>query len=289
MPRNEISDKNWKQEFEEKGYFIFRGLLSKEETAVIKERARFIAKHANVYESFGVGHVKEDNFDAEDPLHRFYRLNTPAYHNEIIWKTFVTNPRTIALVRSVLEDDYCINAGGLFLKPPKNGSITPWHQDSGAWSMPTTPFDPTEPMIFDFWMAIDRATTENGCLQLIPFSQKIGRVEHKKQGNKLTEVDPRDYGYDPEKDAVICEMEPGDILVWHQNALHYSGPNHSDEQRIGLAGTFIAKKDTPWMRDIKPKHRFLEKLQACKDGEPLALPEEFRIDEDKVLALADSV
>lgn len=286
MPRDAVQSKNWKQEMLSKGYFIFRGLLDTEDLPVIQERVRFIAEHAEVYDKLGIGHVKEDDANAENPLHRFFRLNSAAYHNETLWKTIVANSRTVSLVRSVLEDDFCINAGGFFLKPPKHGSVVPWHQDSAAWNLPPAPFDPEEPMIFDFWIAIDRATKENGCLQLIPFSQKLGRVAHQRQGNKLTEVDPRDHGYDPEKDAVVCEMEPGDIIVWHQNALHYSGPNHSDVQRIGLAGTFIAKRDVPWMRSLRPKHHYLENLQVCEDGKPLELPDEFRIDEDTVLEMA---
>ena len=286
MPRDEVQSKNWKQEAMDKGYFIFRGLLSADVIDVIKERINFIAEHAEVYKQLGIGHVKEDDPNADNPLHRFFRLNSPAYHNETLWKTIVANPRTVSLVRSVLDDDFCINAGGLFLKPPKHGSVVPWHQDPGAWNMPPAPFDPTEPMVFDFWIAIDRATKENGCLQLVPYSQNLGRVVHTGQGNKLTEVDPRDHGYDPETDAVFCEMEAGDILVWHQNALHYSGPNHSDVQRMGLAGTFIAKRDVPWRRGFKPNHRSLDNLQVCENGQPLDLPDEFRIDEDKVLEMA---
>lgn len=286
MKRDEIRDKNWNRELLDKGYFIFHGLLNQDDISVIKERVRFIAEHANIYEQLGVGHVKEDQPNAGNPLHRFYRLNSPAYHNETLWKKMISNPRTVGLVRSVLRDDFCVNAGGFFLKPPRHGSITPWHQDSAAWSMPPGPYDPNEPMMFDFWIAIDRATKENGCLQLIPFSQKLGRIAHQQQGNKLTEVDPRDHGYNPEQDAVACEMEPGDILVWHQNALHYSGPNRSDKQRIGLAGTFIAKRDVPWMRAIRPGNKYLDYLPVCENGRPLDLPKEFLIDEDQVLAMA---
>lgn len=288
MNKDEIHEKDWKQELEDQGYFIFRGLLNPEDIPVIKDRVRFIAEHADIYERLGIGHVKEDRPDAEDPLHRYYRLNSPAYHNETLWKTMISNPRTIGLVRSVLQDDFCVNAGGFFLKPPRHGSVVPWHQDSAAWSMPPASYDPDEPTMFDFWIAVDRATEANGCLQLIPFSHKLGRVAHDKQGNKLTEVDPQDHGYDPENDAVTCEMEAGDILVWHQNALHYSGPNHSDDQRLGLAGTFIAKRDVPWMRAIRPKNNYLEHLPVSGYGAPLDLPEQFRIDENRILEIANS-
>ena len=114
----------------------------------------------------GIGNLKEVGQEsAPDPLHRYYRLNSAAYHNETLWKTMIANPRMIALVRSVLEDDFCVNAGGFFMKPPGHGSVVPWHQDSGAWNLPPGPFDPCEPFIFDYWLAIDKATKENGCLR----------------------------------------------------------------------------------------------------------------------------
>ena len=285
--RDEIDDKDWKLELEEKGYFIFRGLLEPDDIPAIKNRVRFIAEHADVCHELGIGHVKEDASDAADPLHRFYRLNSSAYHNEVLWRKMISNPRTIGLVRSVLQDDFCVNAGGFFLKPPHHGSVVPWHQDSAAWSMPPAPYDPAEPMMFDFWIAVDEATRENGCLELIPFSQKLGCVPHEKQGNKLTEMNPRDHGYDPDQDAVLCELGAGDILVWHQNALHYSGPNRSDRQRIGLAGTFIANRDVPWMREIRPRNQYLENLPVCEEGRPLDLPQDFMIREEQVLEMTE--
>ena len=110
MRRDEIRDKNWNRELLDKGYFIFQGLLNQDDIPVIKERVRFIAEHADIYEQLGVGHVKEDQPNAGNPLHRFYRLNSSAYHNETLWKKIISNPRTVGLVRSVLQDDFCVNA-----------------------------------------------------------------------------------------------------------------------------------------------------------------------------------
>ena len=47
MKRDEIRDKNWKQEVLDKGYFIFQGLLNQDDIPVIKERVRFIAAYPN--------------------------------------------------------------------------------------------------------------------------------------------------------------------------------------------------------------------------------------------------
>ena len=54
----------------------------------------------------------------------------------------------------------------------------------------------------------------------------------------------------------------------------------------GHAGTFMALGDVPWMRDIKPNHKMLDHLLVCDEGERLDLPERFKIDEEKVLAMS---
>ena len=94
-------------------------------------------------------------------------------------------------------------------------------------------------------------------------------------------MDPRDHGYNPEQDAVACEMEPGDILVWHQNALHYSGPNRSDQQlhRLGRDVHCQTRCALDAGRS-DPKNQYLDYLPVCENGSILFdLPKEFLIDD----------
>ena len=66
---------------------------------------------------------------------------------------------------------YPTQVSSVFVKPAKSGAATPWHQDNGLWRD-----GETEP--FNFWMALDPAKRENGCLQFIPGSHKTEIVEH---------------------------------------------------------------------------------------------------------------
>jgi phytanoyl-CoA hydroxylase len=265
---------NYRQELIDKGYFLYKGLLSKDEVKIIKERLRYVAQNADYYSKHGIQFIVEPSAADQkdiDPLKRYYKIGAIGYRDQFLWNRIPTHPKMIHLATEVLGPDVCVNVGGgFFLKPPLHGSITPWHQDSAVWGLPPTPYVKSDtPLLFDYWMAIDPATKENGCLQLIPGSHELGRLPHHKKADSvaLSEVDISQYGYTAES-GVPFEMEPGDILVWHPDLLHYSGPNRSANQRIGTVGTFIAKEAVPWMRTLMPNSNLLEKAPISINGKP---------------------
>jgi ectoine hydroxylase-related dioxygenase (phytanoyl-CoA dioxygenase family) len=122
------------------------------------------------------------------------------------------------------------------LKPPKIGVEKPWHQD-----LPYFPFEPKdEPQIHvAAWIALDEATAENGCMQYIPGSHKLGNIT-------TSHVDTHGLGHlaadmskvDTSK-AVIVEAKPGDVSFHDGLALHYSAPNTSDKPRWALVLDYI--------------------------------------------------
>jgi len=68
---------------------------------------------------------------------------------------------------------------------------------------------------FSCIMAIDQHTKENGCLQVLKGSHKLGRLEHGIFGGQAG-IDPVRLG--PAMDLfelVHCELEAGDMLFTH--------------------------------------------------------------------------
>src|SRR5579862_2460412 len=100
-------------------------------------------------------------------------------------------------------------------KPAQRGTILPWHQD--AW----THLD-RQPEI-TVWTAIDPATIANGCVQVIPGSHKLGRVNPSHGSGYLTN-DQMDK-YCPEDKIVYLELEPGEAVLLHNWLLHRSDVN----------------------------------------------------------------
>jgi ectoine hydroxylase-related dioxygenase (phytanoyl-CoA dioxygenase family) len=97
-------------------------------------------------------------------------------------------------------------------------------------------------------IAVDRATKENGCLQVLKGSHKIGRIDHAatgdQKGAELTRVEAAMQRHD----LVYCEMEPGDALFFHGNLLHSSSKNESDRPRWSLICCYNTRHNDPFIQ-----------------------------------------
>ncbi|MBV8853309.1 MAG: phytanoyl-CoA dioxygenase family protein [Sinobacteraceae bacterium] len=96
-------------------------------------------------------------------------------------------------------------------------------------------------------LAIDRQTVANGALRVIPRSHRRGYLGLSEDGTIMTghtpDDDLRQAGLDPGR-AVICEMEPGDLLLWTLYTVHGSAPNCSDYDRRFLINSYVRAADS---------------------------------------------
>ncbi|MCC5830223.1 MAG: phytanoyl-CoA dioxygenase family protein [Phycisphaeraceae bacterium] len=227
-----------------KGYFVVRGILSEDDRQAIRERLRMVCRNIDYYRQH-IDLIKEVPDEAlrnhPDPLLRFTWVNEIGFRDEVLWERCAAHPKLLEVARKVVgETIYPMNGGGFFLKPPRSQSTVPWHQDASPFRIPPEDGQPRNPLVFDYWLGIDAATSENGCLQLVPGSQKLGRLEHHDKGGVFPELEhPTQYGFS-ESDIVSIPLEAGDLLVWHQDMMHYSDPNRSDHQRIGKASVYMS-------------------------------------------------
>ncbi len=88
----------------------------------------------------------------------------------------------------------------MMFKEPRVGGAWAWHQDYGYWYDNGCLF----PYLASCMIAVDRATKENGCLQVLSGSHHLGRINHVKIGDQT--------GADPERVAVAVErLEIGSL------------------------------------------------------------------------------
>jgi len=137
----------------------------------------------------------------------------------------VAHPAIVGRIQALLGPHLLLWASNFWLKNPGEKEI-PWHQDGSYW--------PLEPVInVTAWIAIDRVTVDNACLEIIPGSHKKV-IPHIRAGEEhlfATMADPA--AFDPTQ-RVQLEMEPGEFVLFNERTLHGSGPNHSNRRRLAI-------------------------------------------------------
>ena len=101
-------------------------------------------------------------------------------------------------------------------------------------------------------MGIDRATKENGCLQVLKGSHLMGRIEHLKTGDQTGADMERVNAALSRFELVYFEMEPGDAVLFHGNLLHRSDQNHSDNPRWALISCYNTRRNDPYKTGRHP-------------------------------------
>jgi ectoine hydroxylase len=172
-----------------------------------------------------------------------------------IYSAFVRCHRIVDRMEQLLKGEVYQYHHKLMLKEPFVGGAWEWHQDYGYWYSNGCLF----PDMASCLIAIDRATRENGCLQVIKGSHQMGRVDHSKTGDQT--------GADIERvrlalehlQLLYCEMEPGAALFFHSNLLHRSDANTSPNPRWSLICSYNAARNPCHAKSNHPSYQYLEK------------------------------
>jgi len=116
-------------------------------------------------------------------------------------------------------------------KAPHNDRATAWHQDEAYNTQPIPLW------ALHFWIPLQPATVENGCMWFVPGSNHIGllphHVVHVRPGGATADsvgATIATSSVDASR-AVACPLEVGGATIHHPLTLHYTGPNQSDDYR----------------------------------------------------------
>jgi hypothetical protein len=158
-------------------------------------------------------------------------INPVDYASELRRLAYRSNALSIA--RQLLGPKAVPSFEQAILKPPRFGGPTPWHQDEAYR------YDPNfEYRFVSFWMPLQEATVENGCMHYIPGSNRLGVVPHRSVNN-----DPRIHAIEAAGgfDASTAEAVPlpaGATTMHDGRTLHYAGPNRSEGPRYAYILAF---------------------------------------------------
>jgi len=138
------------------------------------------------------------------------------------------------------ESPVCHFHSKLMQKEPRVGGAWEWHQDYGYWYKNQFMFPD---QLISVMTALTKATRENGCLQVIRGSHKLGRVNHGFSGEQVGADMVMVNNALQTMELVYCELEPGDALIFHSNLLHRSEANLSDQPRWSVISCYNAQSN----------------------------------------------
>lgn len=137
-----------------------------------------------------------------------------------------SHPAIVERMAGIFGPDLVLWRSNFFAKEPGAKEI-PWHQDFQYW--------PIEPALnISAWIAIDPATVENSCVQIIPGSHKqiVPQIKSPAEMALPTMTDPT--ALDASR-KIDMQLEPGQFFLFNERTVHRSEPNRSVTRRIGLA------------------------------------------------------
>lgn len=117
-----------------------------------------------------------------------------------------------------------------WVKEAGSDSFVSWHQDLRYWGLDTSD-------LVTVWLAMSPATIDSGCMRVLPGSHVGDLLPHADEyqpDNMLTRGQEISVEVDESK-AVSMPLEPGQASLHNGRLAHASGPNRSNDRRIGLS------------------------------------------------------
>lgn len=171
-----------------------------------------------------------------------------------IYAAIVRSERVVGAMERLLGGEVYHYHHKMILKEPFVGGAWEWHQDYGYWYHTGCLF----PDLASCFIAVDRATVENGCLQVVRGSHRLGRLDHGPVGDQ-TGADPERVAAALERlELVHVEMAPGDALFFHANTLHRSDQNRGPNPRWAFICCYNAASNDPYKDSRHPRYQPLE-------------------------------
>ena len=230
-------------DFHSQGFFIAEQLLDADEIELLRNIAR--ADHALETQA-------ASRADGEGGAVKLVVSNE--LPDDTIYGAIVRSRRIVATMAQLLDDEVYHYHHKMILKEARVGGAWAWHQDYGYWYANGCLW----PDLASCMIAVDQAARENGCLQVVAGSHRIGRIDHGKVGDQT--------GADPERvqeivqrlPTVYCELQPGSAVFFHSNLLHRSDQNKSDRPRWAFICCYNTKHNDPYKESRHPRYTPLE-------------------------------
>lgn len=162
------------------------------------------------------------------PAHRAFAQYLFLWVDEIM-----RHPRILDAVEDLIGPDLLCWASVFWVKEANSPSFVGWHQDLQYWGLETED-------LVNVWVALAPASASAGCMSVLPGTQHE-RLEHIEtydehsllsRGQELTiDITARN--------PISMPLEAGQVSMHNGRLAHGSGPNETDDRRIGLSLQYV--------------------------------------------------
>jgi hypothetical protein len=233
------------QQFNDDGFLLVRSLFDVEEMKLLIEKSKADAK------------LNEDAYGRQDTQGNTVKLALWNHPGDDLYGMFSRCRRIVDAMEKLLGGEVYHYHSKMILKEPQVGGAWEWHQDYGYWYSNGCLY----PYMASCTIAVDRATRENGCLQVLKGSHHLGRIDHGVVAGQIGADMEHVRAAMQRLELIYCELEPGDAVFFHCNLLHSSGPNTSPHPRWSLICCYNAARNDPYKESRHPGYTPLKKVE----------------------------
>jgi hypothetical protein len=231
--------------YHQDGYVLVRNLFDAEEIGLLRRAAKddkALDDHA---------------FGRADDQGGVVRLSLWNHPGDGIYGMFARCRSMVDSAEALLGGEVYHYHSKMIMKEARVGGAWAWHQDYGYWYQNGVLF----PLLTSAFIAVDRATRENGCLQVLRGSHLAGRIDHVLTGDQAGANPERVAELAKRLELVPVEMEPGDVIFFDSNLLHRSDQNHSEHPRWSMICCYNAARNDPYKESHHPRYTPLAKVE----------------------------
>lgn len=212
-------DEDLRDHFDRHGFAAIRDLLGPAE----------VSQYRDICERLLTGAIDTGSHRSDLGGHTATRKPGVENVTQIMWPShhlpeltnMVLHQRCLELARRLLGRDAAFDFDMLIDKAPQTHTPTPWHQDAAYWP------DLPDKRAVSFWVALDEAVRDNGCMWFVAGShaQPMRRHRPAGAGGGAIECDAS------EDEASAVELPPGSCTIHHGHTIHYTRGNSTDLRR----------------------------------------------------------